>query len=78
MPSETQTISFRVPTHIAGRLEKAGAEVRLSKNEYARDLVVKALPELVTVRLPLSPVGRVPTLVNVERPFAGSEPRGWI
>ena len=27
MPSETQTISFRVPAHIAGRLEKAGAEV---------------------------------------------------
>jgi precorrin-4 methylase len=43
MPDVTQTISFRVPASIAKQLEEAGAIERLSRNEYARDLVLKAL-----------------------------------
>ncbi len=43
MAGDSETISFRVPSHVAKQLQNRGAALKLSRNEYARRLVQDSL-----------------------------------
>ena len=71
MANDSETISFRVPKHVAKQLKDRGAALNLSRNEYARYLVQGALEAPTTTDL-LSEFNEMKASLAA-RPLLGSE-----